>query len=152
MRRRDETLARHRLLDGEDGRKRLVLDLDELRGRARLIERGGRDRRDRLAFILDQVGGEQRLVAADRRDVVLAGNVGGGDRRDHAGRGERADKVDAPDAGMGMRAEHQRGFERARHARHVVDIERRAGDMADRAVVAHRGVDAAANAGEGLRS
>ena len=61
-------------------------------------------------------------------------------------------KVDAQDAGVRVRAQHQRGFERARHVRHVVEIERAAGDMADGAVVAHGGVDAAADAAERCRS
>ncbi len=148
LRRRDVLLARDRVLDRQDRGQRLVLDLDQLRGGARLVERRGRDGGDRLALVFDHVGGEQRLVAADRRDVVLAGNVGGRDRRDDAGRGERAGEVDAQDAGMGVRAQHQRGFERARHVRHVVDVERAAGDVADGAVVAHGGVDAAADAGE----
>ena len=129
-------------------RQRLVVDLDQLRGGARLVERRGRDGGDRLALVLDQVGRKQRLVAADRRDVVLARNVGRGDGRDDARRRERAGEVDAADAGMRVRAQHQRGFERARRVRHVVDVERAAGDVADGAVVADGGVDAAADACE----
>ncbi len=49
---------------------------------------------------------------------------------------------------MRVRAEHQRGLERAGRVRHVVEIERAAGDMADGAVVAHRRMHAAANASE----
>ena len=90
LRRRDVLLARDRLLDRQHRRQRLVFDLDELRGGARLVERIGRHRRHRLALILDHVRRQQRLVAADRRDVVLARNVARRDRAAHAGRRERA--------------------------------------------------------------
>ena len=39
LRRRDEAVARHRLLDRQHGGQRLVVDLDQLRRRARLVER-----------------------------------------------------------------------------------------------------------------
>ena len=63
----------------------------------------------------------------------------------------RARDIDRQNAGVRVGAEHQRGFERAGHGRHIVEIERRAGDMADGAVVADRGVHAAADAREGRR-
>ena len=139
---------RKRLLDGQHCGQRFVLDVDQLGGGTRLIERPSRDGGDRLAFVLDKIGGQQRLIWTNGTDVVLAGNVGGRNRRDDAGRGERAGEIDAADTGMRMRAEHQRGFERAGYVRHIVDVERAAGDVADRTVVAHRTVHAATDAGE----
>jgi hypothetical protein len=146
LRGRDEAFALHRLLDRQHGRKRFVGDVDELGRRARLVERRRRDRRHRLALVLDHPGRQGGLVAADGRDVVLARNVGGGHRRDDAGRGQRARQVDVADAGMRMRAEHQRRFQRLRHGRHIVEVARRAGDMPDRAVMAYRGMHRAAAA------
>ena len=61
--------------DGEHWRKDFVFHLHELCRGAREIERRGRYRRHHLTFMLDEAGREQRLVGADRRDVVLAGNV-----------------------------------------------------------------------------
>ena len=150
LRRRDIACARDRLFDRQHGGKRLVVDLDELRRCARLIERRRRDCRNRLAFILDHLGRQCRLIAADRRDVVPAGDIGGGDGRDHAGRGESARQIDMPDARVPMRAQHQGGLERSRHVRDVVEVSRLAGDVPDRAVVAHRCMRAAANASKGL--
>ena len=150
LRRRDQALARHRLLDAEHCRQRLVFDRDQLCRRARLIERRRRDRGHRLALVLDDIDGEHRLVAADRRDVVLARDVRRRDHGDHARGGERAGEIDVLDARMRMRAQHQGGFERAGHVRDVVEIARRAGDVADRAVVAHRRVHAPANPSQNL--
>ena len=150
LRRRDIALACHRLLDGQHGGKRLVVDIDQLCRCARLIERRRGDRRDRLAFVFDHLRRQCRFVAADRCDVVTAGNIGGGDRGDHAGRGERTGQIDVADTGVRVWAQHQGRFERSRHGRDVVEVLCRAGDVPDRAVVAHRGVHAAANACERL--
>ena len=151
LRRADIVLARDRLLDGQDCGQRLIGDGDELRRRARLVERRRRHRGHRLAGIGDAIGGEQRLVAADRRDVVLARDVRGGDDGDDARSGAGARAIDRENAGVRVGAEHQRGFERAARGRDIVDIERLARDMAAGAVVADGGVHAAADAREGRR-
>ena len=149
LRRRHVGFARNGVFDGENGGQRLVVDRHEFCSSARLVQRRRRDSHHRLADILGYGRGKQRLVAADRRDVVLAQNVGRDDRRRDAGYGQRPADVDAQDARVRVRAQHQRDLERARHIRHVVDIERAPGDMGDGAVVTDRGVDAAADAGEG---
>ena len=71
---------------------------------------------------------------------------------DTPGAADRAREIDAADAGVGMRAQHQRGFERARHGRDIVDIARRAGDVTDGAVVAHGRVRPSANSCRAARS
>src|SRR5208337_2972814 len=63
---------------------------------------------------------------------------------------ERTGKIDPSDSGMRVRAEHQRRFQRPRHIGDVVEITCGAGDVANRAVVAHGGVHAAVNASERL--
>ena len=98
LRGRDEAPARHRLLDGEHGGQRLVFDVHQLCRRARRIERLRRDRRHRLAFVLHHIGGQGRLVAVDRSDVVLARNVGSGDRRHHSRSSERAGEINPLEA------------------------------------------------------
>ena len=148
LRRRDEALACHRLLDAQDGRKRLIDNLDQSSGRACLIERGRGDGRYRLALVFDDPGGQCRFVAADRGDVVLAGNVGGGDRRHNAGGRQRRRQVDAANTGMGMGAQHQRCFERARLGRDIVEVACGTGDVSDRAVVTYRGMHPAARSCE----
>ena len=72
--------------------------LRELRRAARDAHVGGRDREHRLAGELDGLVREDRIVVLDRADVVHAGNVGGGDHRDHAGRRAHRGKVEAAQA------------------------------------------------------
>ena len=90
LRRRNVAVPRHRLFNRQHRGKRFVVDGGELRRGARLIECGRRDRRHRLAFVFDDVRGQCRLATADRRDVVLTGNVGRRDRERRAGGGEAA--------------------------------------------------------------
>ena len=113
LRRRNVTLARHRFFDRQHRGERLVVDRGELCRRARLIERRRRDRRHRLPVVFDHVRGQSRLIAADRCDVVLAGNVGGGDRGEHARGGEGGGEIDAADTGMRMRTQHKGRFQRS---------------------------------------
>jgi hypothetical protein len=84
LRRRHVAVVRDRLFDRQHRRKRLVVDGGELCRGTRLIERRRRDRRHWLAFVFHDIRGQRRLAAANRRDVVPAGNVGRGDRRNHA--------------------------------------------------------------------
>ena len=109
--RRNVTLARHRFFDRQHRGERLVIDRNELCRRACPIERRRRDRRYRLPVVFDHVRGQCRLIAAHRCDVVLAGNIGGGDRGEHARGGESGGKIDAADTGMRMWAQHQGRFQ-----------------------------------------
>ncbi len=63
------------------------VDLRELRRAPRRVARLGDDGEQGLAAIENLVGGEERLVLERRRDVVGAGNVGGRQHGDDAGRG-----------------------------------------------------------------
>ncbi len=121
-----------RLHVGDDG-QRLVGDLDERGGGARLLERLGGDERDRLALEADDVPGEHRLVAELEPVGEAAGHVGGGQHRGDAGRAQRRRDVDLADPRRGVRAadgdadEHVRGGQvgavrvRAGHLRDAVD-------------------------------
>ena len=57
--------------------------------------------------------GEDRLVMRMTGDVVLAGNVGGGEHRDDAGRGAHRGEVEPTHPGMRLRAQRQRSLQRA---------------------------------------
>ena len=130
---------RHAGLDGvagrDDGRQRLVVDLDQLGGIDRLIVGLGNHEGDVVAdhahAILDQRriarpiarAAVAALEAAGHRQVAEAGGlvVGAGQHREHAGRGLRLRGVDRADARMGMRrAQHI--AERHAGKRHVGDI------------------------------
>ena len=74
-----------------------IADLAEPRGAAGGAGAGRGDEEERLAGIEDFAVGEQAVVMDDRADIVLAGNVGGGEDRDHARarRGPRRDRATA---------------------------------------------------------
>ncbi len=126
----------------EDRRQFLVLDHRELDGTPRLLARRGGDGEDRLAHELDEIGREQRLVVAvGRADVVLAGDVGGGQHADDAvGRADRG-QVDLDDPGMRLGRQAELDVEQPGGVGQIVDVERLAGDVAARAVVGARIVD-----------
>ena len=120
-------------LDREDRRQRLVVDPDRGRRRARACSsRLGDHPRDGLAGEA-HLGREQRLVVSRRTDVVLAGHVVGGEHGEHArrARGRAAASIDS-DTRVRVRRLHR---PRVRDVRHVgpqiVDVARRAGDVAD---------------------
>ncbi len=131
-----------RLRRRDDGRQRLVVDLQHFRRIARLVERAGHDHGDDVADMAHlarrhrQMGGLAMAVAgrvldlADRRQVAdLVGHkvVGGVDRRD-AGRGEGGRLVDAGEPRMGVRRAYEQHGKRARR-RGVVGIAAAAGQQ-----------------------
>jgi hypothetical protein len=139
-RRLDIGLGGERRLDVEDGCFGVDLDRRALGRVARRVETRRHHQRQRLAGIEDAVGREQRLVAADRGDVVLAGNVLRTKHRDDT-RCRR--DLDLLQPAMRDRAQHQRGMQRSRRLRHVVDVDRLAGGVLQRRIVAQRAVRAA---------
>ena len=73
-----------------------MLDLRELRGaRAPASRVSATTANSDLPVELDRAVGEERIVVQHRADVVLAGNVRGGQHRDDAGRGAHRVEVDA---------------------------------------------------------
>ena len=124
-----------RLLDVEHRRQRLVIDphfRDRLIGLARAV---GDDGDDRLALVAHLVDRERRLVVLAEIDqaeqrVEIDRHVGAADDAADAGRAFRFRRVDAAQAGMGMRAAQY--FE-MQHALQlvVVEIGRGARDMAE---------------------
>ena len=142
-RRLDIGLLGQRRLDIEDRLGRLDVEPGALGGGARRVEGMGHHHGQRLAGVLDLVLGEQRLLLAGTGDVVEAGNVACGEHGDDARRRCRHRQVELPQAPAGDGAQHQRGMQRAGRLGDVVDIERLAGDVLQRAVVALRGMDLA---------
>ncbi len=124
-----------RVAGRNDGRQRLVIDLDQLGGIDRLVIGLGHDEGDIIADhahpVLDQ-GRIARAIArrvvaplepARHRQVAEAGRlvVGAGDHREHAGGGFGLGGVDFADAGMGVRrAQHVAVRRAGKH--HVGDI------------------------------
>src|SRR5947209_11297781 len=77
------------LLDARDGRKLLVLDLDEVhRVEGRVLVQGG-DRGDGVADEANLVGAERVLVLADGEDAVRYRQILSGDDGENAGQGRR---------------------------------------------------------------
>ena len=83
----------------------------------------------------------------DRADIVLAGDVGGGEDGDDAGRGADRVEVERQQPGMAVGGDGRRRGGACPAARAVVDIERAARDMELGAVVRQRLVDGALSHG-----
>jgi hypothetical protein len=127
----DERRAlRERRLGVDDGRQRLVLDLDELRrvlGRAAARRRDHGDRVARVPRLVDRdrlVLGRVRLLGRDprarQRSLPLVGEIRAGPRGDDAGVGERGRHVHLRDARVRVRAAHD-AEEHHPGGAHVVD-------------------------------
>ena len=124
-----------RRVDGEDRLQHLVTDIDQPGGLAAQIVGVGGDDEDRLAGILGEALGENGLVGEDGRDIVLSRNVAGPEDAGHPRRPERVRDIHRDDPRMGVGADHREDLQRAGQRRHVVHIDRIAGDVLDRAVV-----------------
>jgi len=79
-----ELLGRHGIVDVEDGRQNLPLDVGEPRRCPRCGEGRCRHRKHRLAAVERRRLDEDRIVTHDRAAVVAAGNVARRHHRDHA--------------------------------------------------------------------
>ena len=102
-----------RLGDGDEGGERLGLDLRQPRGDARGAVAGRGDDEQGLAGIEDLVLGEEQVVVEDRADIVLAGDVGGGEDRDHAGGGADRVEIEPGQPRMAVGGEAEGEVERA---------------------------------------
>ena len=116
------------------------LDLAEPRRAAGEIAGLGDHREHHLAIEFDGGGGEHGIVAHDRADVVLAGNIGGGEHRDHTGRAAHRFQIDPQDAATRRRGSAGSEVQRSLGFAQVVDID---GGAAD---VTHGGVMLGGNA------
>ena len=112
------------------------LDLGEPRGAARLLARLRHHGEHHLAVELDLAVGEHRIVAGDRADIVLAGNIRGGQHRDDAGRGAHRVEIDAEQLPGRDRRAADRDVQQPFRLADVVDEGRAAGDVLRRGVVA----------------
>jgi hypothetical protein len=151
LRRNQKLLTLDRLFDREDRIEYLIVDLHKPGPRPGLIERRRGNGDDRLPFIFHNILRQQRLVGADRANIVLAGNIFGGNDSRNTRQSQCRRRIDSADTRMCMRAEHQCAFKRALHARDIVEIKRAAADMTGRAVMPDRYMNTAVNASEGSR-
>ena len=90
--------------DRDQRRARLDHGLAEPGGAAGGAGAGRGDEEERLAGIEDLAVGEQPVVMDDRADIVLAGNVGGGEDGDHAGRGPHRVEIQRDAGWHGLRS------------------------------------------------
>ncbi len=146
----DVALGSKRVSDRQYRRLFGDVEGDQCGGVARGGKAVGDDASDGVADIFDGPFGKQRLAANDRRNVVGAGDVVGRDDGHDAGRSSRRLDIDIADFAASNRALDQEGVERADDVGHVVDIGRGAGDVLDRAVVAHQSADATGDRIAGL--
>ena len=128
-RRQHVRLQALRFLRGEHRGQHVVVDLGEARGAPRGIVRRGDHDEHRLADVLDEPVGEDRVVVDDRPAIVLPGDVGGREHRDHFRRRAHCCEVDRPNAGVRLLGQPERCMEGAGDLRDVVDVERLAGDV-----------------------
>ncbi len=78
----DQRVRRLGIGDADEGGEGLQIEQALARGAARSLDAGRGDEEHGLAGIEDLVFGEQGLVMHDRTDIVLAGDIGGGEDRD----------------------------------------------------------------------
>ena len=75
----DDNVLTLALFNGEDRRQRLILDFDRRHGLAQLVFVRMRQQQDGLVAVVDDSVGKAGLIGKDDVDVILAGNIGGGD-------------------------------------------------------------------------
>ncbi len=138
LQRRNVALGGERLLDGEDGRQRRVVDGDALGRLTRRREAVGRHDGDGLTGILRCACGKAGLALEDGADVVDPRDIGSAQHHRDAGQSQRGRGIDTQDAGTRMRAHDQFAMQKAGWLGYVVDETRGAGDMEPRAVMVPR--------------
>ncbi len=121
-------------------RQVVIFHARQMRGAARLIAGFGDHGKDRLAPEPHLGFGKDRIVVAlDRADVVLAGNVGGGQHVDNAGRRAHRVQIQRGDAAVRAGRQPQIGMQRAFGQRQVVGVIRATGDVFPRGIVGRIG-------------
>ena len=133
----ERRIGLHRLVDIDDVRQDLIVDLDEccrLFGRAAVGRRDGGDRVALVERLLARhdVAGDVPEILRDplRPDILefMVGKIGGGHHRLDAGQRQSPRGVDRADAGMGMRRANDLAVERPGH-RQIGAVHRAARDL-----------------------
>ena len=135
--------AGRRIGDGDERRARLDKGLAEPGGAAGGARAGRGDEEERLAGIEDFAVGEQAIVMDDRADIVLAGDVAGGEDGDDAGRDPHRVEIQRDERGVAVGGVAEGEVEQAGRLGQIVDIGGGAGDVEVGAVVRQRLVDGA---------
>ena len=130
--------ADERIRDRDRRRSGLDVDLREPRRPARLVALARDDREQGLAVEQDLVEREQGLVGENRRDVVLAGNIGRRQNGDDARGAAHRFQTQALQFAGGLVGHADRDMQRARGLADVVDISRRALDVQAGGIVRQR--------------
>ena len=152
----ERRVGRQRSVGAQHGGQRIVASDDALGSILGLGPRLGGDHRDGLAHVAHAIGGQGQHGAGLHAPVVLEDSAIGlaeprgvtaGQHARHAGRASCISGVDPDDAGVSVRAAHERDVDHARQ-RHVVHVAATAGEQARvvaapgaRAHVRHRGRD-----------
>ena len=134
-------IAGERVLDRQRRLRLFDVDLGQPRGAPRRVARLGGDDEQSLAMEQDLVERQQRLVGENRRDVVLAGNVGGGQHGDDAGGGAHGGEIEALQPAVRLVGHADGEMQRPLRLADVVDIGRGAADVQPRRIVRMRLVD-----------
>ena len=108
------------LLDTEDGRQRIVLDLHPAKSFAQFVLIGMREKKNRFLTMIHLAVGEAGLIGNDELNDVFAGNVGSGDNRELAPV-DTAVEGDGADEPARNRAAHRGSVPHAL-AFHVIDV------------------------------
>jgi hypothetical protein len=135
----DHLAGGERLLDGEDRRQRLDVDLDGVAGALEEGAIGVGEEDHRLLGVVDDVRGESRLVVEDEVDDVGPGDVLGGDHHDLVPR-DAGPELDVADlAARHLRADRDAVEEHVELD--VVDVARFAGQLGARFLPGDRRAD-----------
>ena len=120
------------------GGQRLVLRDHRQGAEARGFQRLAQHPRHRLV-VKHHLAGKDRLIVPYRAGIAFARDIGGGQYRHDAGRGERRGSVQVRQFGMCVRRQHRPGVQQPGKARQqIVGVERLAGDVAASAFVRQR--------------
>ena len=110
------------VVHGDARRDRLDVDAGTTRGAARLVAGLGDHREHHLSVKEDLAVGQDRIVSEGGAAIVRAGNVRGGQHRQHPGRGPHCVEIDGLDRPARRMSAAGRDVHRARRLREVVDV------------------------------
>ena len=134
----DKRLRCQRIINCQQRGQVFVDYAREARRAPRRLHRVRGDDKNRLAEILHLVAREDGVIVQDGAEIVLAGDIGREQHRDHAGCGAHRREIDGDNARMRALRQAEGGMQRTARLEDVIDIRRRAGDVQMGAVVAQR--------------
>ncbi len=133
-----KTPRKDRVLDGQDGRQRLVFHRHAAGATLRRIERFTEHPGDGLA-VVRHLGWEERFIVPVGSRIAFARNVSAGENRGDAWFRQGGGNIQTSDQGMRVRREHRPGMQRTRKTQQqIVRVESIARHVPARALMGDR--------------